>query len=261
MNIIETAWKWNSNLVKRPRTDYIALHHAQALKCSAADIDAWHKDNGWSGIGYHFFVRKDGTIYRGRPVWAMGAHVSGMNNCSIGICAEGSYDKEKVMPYEQKKAIKEVIRLLKQEYPNAKIVGHKEIGSSDCPGKYYPLDEMKKYYMESEDLTMSQYEELMQKINAINEKQSVQYSIISAIGDEINLNTMRIKNLECPDMVYNYIDNNMPEWAREGVEWCVNKGILKGTGTGLGLNDDKLWLCTVIHRTAEVLAKMMGVRI
>ncbi len=91
MNIIETNWNWRGDLINRPRTDYIALHHAQAVRCSAADVDLWHKERGWSGIGYHFLVRKDGRIYRGRPLNKMGAHVSGMNNCSIGICAEGSY--------------------------------------------------------------------------------------------------------------------------------------------------------------------------
>ena len=89
MNIIEVAYKWHGGFTKRSRTDFIALHHAEAVKCTPQDIHSWHVSNGWTGIGYHFFVRKDGTIYRGRPLDVVGAHVQGMNSCSIGICAEG----------------------------------------------------------------------------------------------------------------------------------------------------------------------------
>ena len=55
MNIIETDWHWNGGLSRRSRTDYMALHHAECTRCTAAQVDEWHKANGWSGIGYHFF--------------------------------------------------------------------------------------------------------------------------------------------------------------------------------------------------------------
>lgn len=145
MNIIETSWNWNGTLSTRAYTDYIALHHAECSVCSAADVHSWHKNNGWCGIGYHFFVRKNGEIYRGRPLNKVGAHVLGMNNRSIGICAEGAYMKE-TMPYAQKLAIAQLLDYLKTNYyPNAKIVGHREIGDSDCPGKNFPLEELKNY--------------------------------------------------------------------------------------------------------------------
>lgn len=83
MNIIETAWNWSGGLSNRSKTDYIVLHHAAAVTCSAADVDRWHKQNGWSGIGYHHFVRKDGDVYRGRPEWSMGA-------ARFGICVDAS---------------------------------------------------------------------------------------------------------------------------------------------------------------------------
>ena len=225
MNIIETNWSWRSGLSIRSGTDYIVLHHAQAVTCSAADIDGWHKSNGWSGIGYHFFVRKDGSIYRGRPLDKAGAHVSGMNDCSIGICAEGSYEKETAMPTAQKKAIKEFLKYLKGIYPNAKIVGHKEIGSSDCPGKYYPLEEMKKCCGEEIDM-----EELKALRAEMAEMKAYYDSIMRLMNEEI-------AELKKPDMIYNYIDGNMPLWAHESVQWCVDNGIIKGTGEGLGLTD------------------------
>ena len=145
INIINPNLSFNEAFSERSRTDYIALHHAEWSKCTVQDIHATHKAKGWSGIGYHFFVRKDGTIYSGRPIWAIGAHVQGMNNCSIGICAEGAYMTE-TMPAAQKAAIARLIDYLKTNYyPNAKIVGHREIGDSDCPGKNFPLEELKNY--------------------------------------------------------------------------------------------------------------------
>ncbi len=153
MKITEVNYKWHSGLASRSKTDYIALHHAEAVRCSAADIHSWHLANGWAGIGYHFLVRKDGSVYRGRPIWAVGAHVLGKNDCSVGICAEGDYQtRDKTMPEAQKKAIKELLKYLKEIYPNAKIVGHREIGDSNCPGRYYPLDEMKNYESEVKEM-------------------------------------------------------------------------------------------------------------
>lgn len=223
MNIIETDWKWNGTLTRRSSTKYIALHHAEAVTCTAKQVDEWHKANGWVGIGYHFFVRKNGEIYRGRPLWAMGAHVQGMNDCSIGVCAEGDYhNKDKTMPEVQKRSIKELIAYLKTVYNDAEVVGHGEIGSSNCPGRYYPLAEMKDYNKEDNKMTAEERAEF----ESLRE---------------------RVTKLENP-MIYNYIDDNMPEWAREGVKWCVDNGIIEGTGDGLGLDDKDLRYCTMIMR-------------
>lgn len=226
MNIIETKWDWNSGLSRRSSTEYIALHHAEASRCTAQQIDDWHKSNGWSGIGYHFFVRKDGTIYRGRPIWSVGAHVQGMNSKSIGICAEGSYMTE-TMPEAQKMAIAELLDYLKANYyPNAKIVGHREIGSSNCPGDNYPLEELKNYKtLLKEDEPMTAEER--KKFNAlVNE--------VERLTEKLYKQEEEIEKLKNP-MIYNYIDGNMPEWAREAVQAAVDKGAIKGEGDGLGL--------------------------
>ena len=239
MNIIETDWEWNGALSRRSSTEYIALHHAEAVTCTAKQIHEWHKSNGWSGIGYHFFVRKNGEIYRGRPLWTLGAHVQGMNNCSIGICAEGDYhNRDRVMPEAQKQAIKELVTYLKGIYPEAKIVGHREIGDSNCPGRYYPLKEMKNYPYREQEGAMTAEEK--NKLHAIDESLTHLYQIADRIAESIN----KIEN----PMIYNYIDDNMPEWAREGVKWCVDNGIIKGTADGLGLDDKDLKYCTMIMR-------------
>ena len=91
MKIIEKTYRWNGTLARRGVTRRIILHHAAAVTCSADQIHAWHLANGWSGIGYHFFVRKDGTVYRGRPEDTVGAHAGGSNSDSIGGAAQGRY--------------------------------------------------------------------------------------------------------------------------------------------------------------------------
>lgn len=143
MNIIDVAYKWTKPLGKRKETNIIVLHHAKAKICSVDDIHQWHLQNGWAGIGYNFFIRKDGSIYKGRPDDAVGAHVEGRNYDSIGISFEGDFEIE--VPTEQQKAsCVDLIRLLRTHYGNLKVVGHRDVGNSSCPGRLFPMDEIQK---------------------------------------------------------------------------------------------------------------------
>lgn len=142
MQVIETNLQFNGPLSYRSRTDYIVLHHAEALNASAEDVHRWHLNNGWIGIGYNYYVRKDGSVYRGRPRNAIGAHCQGYNSISVGVCAEGDYENES-MPPEQWQAILELVEELKQIYPGVHVVGHRELNATACPGRYYPLEEIK----------------------------------------------------------------------------------------------------------------------
>lgn len=95
--------------------------------------------------------------------------------------------------------------------------------------------------VESEDELMSkEYDELNSKIADLS-------SVINSVGAEIAELQGEVDNLNNP-MIYNYIDDNMPQWAREGVQWCVDNGIIKGTGDGLGLDDKDLKWCNIIYR-------------
>ncbi len=138
MKIIETNLKFGS-LSKRSRTTRMILHNADATKCSAADIHRWHKERGWSGIGYHFLVRKDGTIERGRPENTVGAHASGHNSDSIGICFEGAFMTER-MGQTQINAGRELIAYLKSKYGISKVQRHKDVNPTNCPGANFPFD-------------------------------------------------------------------------------------------------------------------------
>ena len=92
VNIKETNLRFGE-LSKRTKTNMIVIHHTgQAdIDASAADIHGWHQNQGWSGIGYHFVIRKDGTVERGRPVWAIGAHAQGDNAHTVGILLSGDF--------------------------------------------------------------------------------------------------------------------------------------------------------------------------
>jgi len=86
MNIINKNYAWCGSLSKRKKTSFIVLHHAAASSSSSDSIHKIHLQNGWAGIGYHFYIRKDGSIYSGRPIDTVGAHVSGYNSVCIGVC-------------------------------------------------------------------------------------------------------------------------------------------------------------------------------
>jgi len=141
MEIIEKKYRWSGYLEKRGETESIVLHHAAASICSPDDIHRIHLLNGWAGIGYHFFVRKDGSVTRGRPLWSVGAHVSGNNSSSVGICFEGNFEKES-MQQNQLDAGKKLLGYLKGIYPKIHIKLHRELNATACPGKNFPFDEM-----------------------------------------------------------------------------------------------------------------------
>ena len=143
MEIIETNLQFNSNNSPMKKVEGIALHHSGvAVSQSVEVIHNYHKSKGWAGIGYHYYVRKDGSVYRGRPENMAGAHCPGVNSISIGICAEGNFNEE-AMSDVQKQAIIELVKDIKSRYDIKWIKGHREIISTDCPGTNFPLEEIK----------------------------------------------------------------------------------------------------------------------
>lgn len=137
INIIDAGLVFGA-LTKRTITDKIILHHA-AGNGSVEAVHNYHKSLGWSGIGYHYYVRKDGSIYRGRPEGTVGGHTSGYNYCSIGICAEGNFETD-VMSDAQRDAIRALVLDIRTRYPDTKTIKHKDVAATACPGKNYPFD-------------------------------------------------------------------------------------------------------------------------
>ncbi|WP_244832946.1 peptidoglycan recognition family protein [Clostridium sp. BJN0001] len=124
----------------------LIVHHidAEGPVWTVQAIHNMHKNqNGWAGIGYHYYIRLDGSIYKGRPDNAIGAHCKGANTNSLGIAFEGNYDNRKEMPVAQYNAWCELKTYLLNKYGEMHIYGHREKGQSTCPGTYFPLDKVK----------------------------------------------------------------------------------------------------------------------
>ena len=104
---------------------------------SVADIDHWHRQKGWNGIGYHYVVRRDGSVEPGRPIEKVGAHCLNHNRHSIGICYEGGLDKNgkpaDTRTEAQKIALRLLLARLKKDHPMAVIVGHNTFSNKACP--------------------------------------------------------------------------------------------------------------------------------
>lgn len=142
MTITETNFSFNGTLQKREKTDFIIIHH-RAGNGDAKSIHTQHLKNGWCGIGYHFYIRKDGSVLRGRPIDSVGAHTVSKNSFSVGVCFEGNYNSvDKTMPPSQLKAGQELIAYLKRIYKNAQIKKHSDFQATACPGKYFPFKEL-----------------------------------------------------------------------------------------------------------------------
>jgi len=106
---------------------------------SVDTIRKWHVEGrGWSDIGYHFYIDINGNIKKGRDIAKIGAHCSGHNRNSIGICYCGGVEEDGKTPKDtrnekQKEGLLAVIRTLKAMYPKATIYSHNEFANKACP--------------------------------------------------------------------------------------------------------------------------------
>ena len=103
-----------------------------------ADIDRWHRQRGFTKIGYHYVIYRDGTIHVGRNESEVGAHCLGHSQNSIGICYIGGLSSDGKTPKDtrtdaQKKALTTLLQALKKKYPSASIHGHRDFAKKACP--------------------------------------------------------------------------------------------------------------------------------
>ena len=120
----------------RTSTTHIVIHCADTyedMDIGAEDIRKWHVDErGWSDIGYHKVIRRDGTVEDGRDIDAMGAHVRGFNQTSVGVCLIGT----DTFTDEQFESLANLIADLLAKYPSASLRGHRDFPNvkKECPG-------------------------------------------------------------------------------------------------------------------------------
>lgn len=141
-------FKFREPLTTRKETRYIVVHHVGKRGAfSVEDIHKMHLDRKcdplMAGIGYHYYIRKDGEIYEGRPRWKKGAHVNDKvhhyNSVSVGICFEGDFNYDK-MEGQQLEASIMLLSMLSLAYGNAPICTHHYLDERrNCPGKNFPF--------------------------------------------------------------------------------------------------------------------------
>lgn len=101
------------------------------------DVDTWHRQRGFSGIGYHYLIGLNGEVWKGRPLEIPGAHVVGHNAKSIGVCYAGGLDRsmnpKDTRTAAQKASLLKLLKELKAKFPGATIHGHREFAAKACP--------------------------------------------------------------------------------------------------------------------------------
>ena len=160
--------------------------------------------------------------------------ITNRNSVGIEFCINVDSDRDKTL-----ERTAQLVRELMQELniPIDRVVRHYDASRKNCPqsmsgngwAQWYEFKEK----LKGEDLTMAQYEELKNEISQLTET-------VKVLATELH-------DLKHP-MIYNYIDNNMPEWAREAVLWAVENGILNGDENGLNLDDKDLRFITMMYR-------------
>ena len=135
-------------MITRKRTDFIVVHCSATRPQSNIGRDIireWHLSKGWADIGYHLVIRRNGLMEPGRHFDANGAHVAGYNSVSVGVCLVGGLyqdgteaddDFEGLYTIEQKHALRDALIVLRAMYPDAAIVGHRDLSpDKDGDGK------------------------------------------------------------------------------------------------------------------------------
>jgi N-acetylmuramoyl-L-alanine amidase len=128
--------------------DTARLIHELIVHCAAtpegkdftvADIRAWHKQRGWTDIGYHYVVYRDGRVMLGRPVGQVGSHVAGHNTGTIGVCYIGGTTSDGKKPKDtrtaaQRGALLWLVKQLAAKHKGVrKVSGHSEYAQKACP--------------------------------------------------------------------------------------------------------------------------------
>ncbi len=100
-------------------------------------LDLMHRRRGFNGTGYHYYIRKDGTLHLTRSLERIGAHVKGFNTHSIGICYEGGLDcrgrPADTRTPAQRSTLRQLVGQLQEKFPGCRVCGHRDL-SPDLNG-------------------------------------------------------------------------------------------------------------------------------
>lgn len=236
LGVVETGLEFTS-LSERSYTDMIVIHHTGSpdMDAGAEQIHGWHLGNGWAGIGYHYVIRKDGTIERGRPEWAIGSHAYGENSHTIGIHLSGDFSAVEPTA-EQVDRCGALVADICDRYgipiDRDHIVGHGELMATSCPGTNLQalLDD-----------------------GTVTGKAIFYYNQTHGIVDTTEAETTTPAEQDGGKQGgrsmerFNTIDA-VPSWARPTVQKLIDKGVLNGNGESLDLSLDMLRIFVINDR-------------
>ena len=142
VNIVDKFLYYDYNrLQNRSSTDGIVIHHTgngEDCDPDAVEINKWHQAQGWTCIGYHYVIRKDGTVEQGRPHWTIGAHCEGDNYHTIGIHFSGDFMEDRQPTEAQLISGAQLIANICTDYgipiDSDHIKGHRDYMATSCPG-------------------------------------------------------------------------------------------------------------------------------
>lgn len=124
----------------RQATDAIFVHCSATpptMDIGRETIEMWHKQQGWLSIGYHFVIKRDGTVESGRPVDVVGSHVKDWNSKSVGVCLVGGINAkgqfEANFTTAQMNSLRNKLEELMSKYPNAELMAHHSVAAKACP--------------------------------------------------------------------------------------------------------------------------------
>ena len=130
MVIREPRLTFSRPLRPRTTTTQIVVHHTASGDVSAETVHGWHlRNKGWGGNGYHYVIRQNGAIERGRPEQMRGVHASRVNANSIGIALAGNFETH-TMAAIQLSALVWLIRDIRSRHPHWRdlpVVGHRDL--------------------------------------------------------------------------------------------------------------------------------------
>lgn len=180
-----TNLKFNGELEELGYVREIIIHHSEVKSPhTIQDVHEWHKKRTWAGIGYHFFIAKNGEIYRGRPLDAVGAHTSGHNNNSFGVCFEGDFNQEKMTDKQLDGSVM-LLSILSLAYDAPIIKGCDLSSKTNSPGKNFPFEKLLKKIEGCKNLLISLYGHRLETFDDWSTSGNFEYSRLIDQFDKI----------------------------------------------------------------------------
>ena len=238
---------------------YVVIHYT-GNSSDTAKANANYFSGGSRSASAHYFVDENScyqSVALNNAAWAVGgtsvykhADCRNKNSISIEMCCSGNYTVSEQTISNTAYLCAELCKYIgiTADTVDTFVLRHYDVWDKQCPAQWATensagwtafKEKVKAILRNEEGLTVSQYEELIEKIKELDNKKA-----------------------DKSEMIYDCIDHNMPEWAHKPVQWCLDNGIVSGADDAhLNLNNTKLWVCVVVYRAVKFVAGLIKIKI